>query len=166
LLETLTSIAPLVWSALPVYLLVGAASQGDESTPALAKVTYPTERNIVMFKLNQVSWTIIALALSGVAQAQKPVVYPAKEQSAAQQQKDDGECYTWAKGNSGVDPAALAAAVPASAPAPAGGPRAQKKQQEAAQAAQQKTAQQQQQAMAGFYKAYGACMEGRGYTVK
>jgi len=119
-----------------------------------------------MFKLNQISLIVLARALSGAALADKPVIYPAKGQSAAQQQKDDGECYTWAKGNTGVDPAALAAAVPASAPAPAGGPRAQKKQQEAAQAAQQKTAQQQQQAMAGFYKAYGACMEGRGYTVK
>jgi hypothetical protein len=36
----------------------------------------------------------------------------------------------------------------------------------AAQSAQQKTTQQHQQAMAGFDKAYGACMEGRGYTVK
>lgn len=119
-----------------------------------------------MLRPNQMSWTLVALALSGAAMAQKPVIYPAKEQSAAQQQKDDGECYTWAKANSGVDPAAIAAAPPASAPATAGGPRAQKKQQAAAQSAQQKTAQQQQQAMAGFYKAYGACMEGRGYTVK
>jgi hypothetical protein len=98
--------------------------------------------------------------------AQKPVIYPAKGQSAAQQQKDDGECYTWAKGNTGVDPAAMAAAAPASAPPPTGGPRAQKKEMAAAQSTQQKNTQQQQQAMAGFNKAYGACMEGRGYTVK
>ena len=119
-----------------------------------------------MLKLKQVSRAIVALALSGGALAQKPVIYPAKEQSAAQQQKDDGECYTWAKGSSGVDPAAVAAAAPASAPPATGGPRAQKKQQAATQSAQQKTSQQQQQSMAGFSKAYGACMEGRGYTVK
>ena len=119
-----------------------------------------------MLKIKQMSWTLVALVLSGAAMADKPVTYPAKGQNAAQQQKDDGECYTWAKGDTGVDPAAIAGTAPASAPAPTGGPRAQKKQAAAAQSAQQKSGQQQQQAMAGFYKAYGACMEGRGYTVK
>lgn len=33
-----------------------------------------------------------SLALASVAWAQKPIVYPAKGQSAKQQQKDDGEC--------------------------------------------------------------------------
>lgn len=37
--------------------------------------------------------------------AQKPIVYPAKGQSAEQQSKDDGECYVWAKQNTGIDPA-------------------------------------------------------------
>lgn len=32
-------------------------------------------------------------------------IYPADGQSPEQQQKDEGECYTWATGNSGYDPA-------------------------------------------------------------
>jgi hypothetical protein len=60
---------------------------------------------------------IFAAALLGTTAAvaiaqQKPVIYPAKGQSAEQQQKDDGECYVWAKNTTGVDPAALAAAPP------------------------------------------------------
>jgi hypothetical protein len=55
----------------------------------------------------------------------KPIAYPAKGQSAQQQQKDDGECSTWAKGNTGIDPAAVASAPPpASGPAVGGGERA------------------------------------------
>jgi hypothetical protein len=152
-----------------------------------------------MFKPIRISLAVAVLALTWSVQAQqKPAVYPAKNQSAAQQQKDDGECYTWAKGNTGVDPAALAAAPPPStAPAPtgdrakgavkgavvgglvtggdshgaaagaavgmmAGGAKSRQKQQAAAQ----QSTQQQQQAMGNFYKAYGACMQGRGYSVK
>lgn len=51
---------------------------------------------------------------------QKPVIYPAKGQSAEQQQKDDGECYVWAKNTTGVDPVALNAAPPPTAPPPKG----------------------------------------------
>ena len=42
---------------------------------------------------------------TGIALAQQPVVYPAKGQSAEQQKKDQGECYTWAVGQTGYDPA-------------------------------------------------------------
>jgi hypothetical protein len=52
------------------------------------------------------------VALASVAWAQKPIVYPAKNQSAQQQRKDDGECMAWAKSNTGIDPAA--ASQPAS----------------------------------------------------
>jgi hypothetical protein len=48
----------------------------------------------------------------------------------------------------------------------AGGAKARQQKQAQAQAAQQQSAQQKQQAMTTFYKGYGACMEGRGYTVK
>ncbi|MGH8244583.1 MAG: hypothetical protein ACRETY_14680, partial [Steroidobacteraceae bacterium] len=41
-------------------------------------------------------------------------VYPAKDQDAAQQSKDESECYAWSKSQSGFDPAAPA---PAAAPA-------------------------------------------------
>lgn len=144
-------------------------------------------RNLIKLALGAAA---VLLAV-GVA-AQKPVVYPAKAQSAQQQQKDDGACYAWAKSNTGIDPAVVAQ-TPQPAPKPGGerlkgaargavigevvsdkpgegaavgaivgGARARK-----SQAAQQQQAQAQQaQTMNTFYRAYGACMEGRGYTVK
>jgi hypothetical protein len=48
-----------------------------------------------------------SLAVMGFAigQAQaKPIVYPSKGQSPQQQQKDEGECYVWAKNSTGIDP--------------------------------------------------------------
>jgi len=139
----------------------------------------------------------VAFLSSGHAQAAKPIAYPAKGQSAQQQQKDDGECYVWAKGNTGIDPAAVAAAPPPpSGPAVGGGERARGAVRGAAvggivdggdgartgaavgvvaggararqnQKAQQASAQSQKQgAMDTFYRAYGACMSGRGYTIK
>lgn len=64
----------------------------------------------------------ILLGLVAVsAAAQAPIIYPAKGQTAEQQQKDEGECAAWAKQTTGVDPVALAAA-PAPAPAAATAP--------------------------------------------
>jgi hypothetical protein len=68
----------------------------------------------------------VACALNQAQAA--PIAYPAKGQSPAQQQSDDGECYAWAKGNTGIDPAAVATAPPppaspAPAPAAPGGER-------------------------------------------
>jgi hypothetical protein len=58
------------------------------------------------------------------AAAQAPVVYPAKGQSPAQQQKDQAECAAWAKQTTGIDPVAVAQAPPpASGPAVGGGQR-------------------------------------------
>jgi len=152
-----------------------------------------------MYALNRTGALATALAavviLAGQAQA-KPAVYPAKGQSA-QQQQDDGQCYSWAKSNTGIDPAAVAAAPAGpTGPATGGGERAkgavggaviggiangssgaatgaavgvvaggvkarhnQKSQQASAQA-------QKQGALDTFDRAYAACMEGRGYTVK
>jgi hypothetical protein len=149
-------------------------------------------------------WIVVLAALfvvAGHAQAQ-PIAYPAKGQSPQRQQKDDGECHGWAKRNTGIDPAEVAAAPPppsgpavgggeraagalrgalggaaigaiagdagkgagvgAVAGTMAGGARARQQQQ-----AQQSSAQAQQQASVDtFYRAYAACMEGRGYTTK
>ena len=154
----------------------------------------------------------------------EPIIYPAQGQSSEQQKQDEGECYIWARDNTGVDPAALATetaqqqselAQQASQPAPApqqrrggvirgaaagavvgeivsddagkgaaygaaAGAVAQRRRnvrasQEAAQ--QQQQAQQQvaqsQEALAAnqqgqmdsYYRAYSACLTGRGYTV-
>lgn len=46
------------------------------------------------------------------------VVFPAKGQTPQKQSQDEGECYAWSKGQTGVDPMAPAPA-PAATPAPA-----------------------------------------------
>lgn len=145
---------------------------------------------------------IIASVISTEALAQL-VIYPAKGQSAAQQQKDEGECYTWAKGQSGFDPMLASQAAPPPQQA-VGGERVGgavrgavggaaigaiagdagkgaaigsvtgtmvggAKHRNKVSANQQAIAQEQQAIAAkqeGFHKAYAACFEGRGYTVR
>jgi hypothetical protein len=52
------------------------------------------------------------------------VPYPSKGQSAEQQGKDEGECYGWAKQQTGIDPTAVASTPPPpSGPAVGGGER-------------------------------------------
>jgi len=63
-----------------------------------------------MNKLPLVPCALVWAALAAPAAAQQPIVYPAKGQSAQQQQTDEGECHVWAKNQTGVDPAAMAAA--------------------------------------------------------
>lgn len=153
------------------------------------------------------------------------VVYPAGGQAADKQAADEGECFAWAKQQTGIDPFGPPPPPPAAAPAPApqqssssgGGERlrgaargaaagavigeianddasegaavgaavgvmkggaekrqsrreaeeqakAQAEQQASQQAAQQSAAQAEQRAT--FNKGFGACLEGRGYTVK
>jgi Glycine zipper len=62
-------------------------------------------------------WTGLAmLALSCAAQAQQPIIYPARGQSWGQQQTDTSECHTWAQQTTGVDPVALAERMASSPP--------------------------------------------------
>ena len=61
----------------------------------------------------------IAMPLGAQTPAPAPIVYPAKNQSAEQQAKDKSECDAWAKQNTGIDPAAVAAEPASAAPAPA-----------------------------------------------
>lgn len=137
---------------------------------------------------------VIAVALLGwtaPASAQKPSAYPAKDQNAAQQAQDDTQCLAWAKQNTGIDPVAVAATPPpptgpqgerlrgaargavigeiiddkagegAAIGALAGGRHARMNQ--AAKAQQAKAGQTEQ--IDTYYRAYGACMQGRGYSV-
>ena len=148
-------------------------------------------------------FTFVAMGLAFSAALAKPIVYPSKGQSPQQQQKDEGECYVWAKNSTGIDPAAVA-----SAPAPqqqtgpaagggerargavrgavvggiidgtdgagkgaavgvvAGGVRARNNQRNQNAQSQQQAQAQKQDAMNTFYRAQGACLEGRGYTIK
>ena len=140
-------------------------------------------------------------------------VYPGSGQDVTQQGKDEGECYTWARQQTGIDPTAAPAPVQA-AEAPKGGAvkgaargaakgavvgevvdnrtigdeghldagegatagaaagavrgrRAQKKAGKQAEAQAKQAAQAQDTAAKDtFKKAWGACLEGRGYSVK
>lgn len=69
--------------------------------------------------------TMTAAGVAQNAQAQviyaKPVVYPSRGQTPYQQSADDGACYSWAKQQTGFDPA-WAATAPAPAYGPAYGP--------------------------------------------
>jgi len=147
-----------------------------------------------MYRYSPALVAVALAAFATVSAAQKPSVYPAKKQTAQQQKKDDGECGTWAKQNTGIDPAVASQPAPQkTGPAVGGGERvkgaaggaiiggiagnagagaavgtvvgghkARKDQRTENTQAQQ----QQQQAMNTYYKAYGSCMEGRGYSVK
>jgi hypothetical protein len=133
-------------------------------------------------------FTLTIAAAAAFAQAAKMYIYPQKGQSKDQQAKDETECRTWATQQSGVDPnapaakgshargtvggaargAALGAAVGAIAGdagkgagagavvGGVGGRRGSKRAQQAQQAA----------VTDSFQRAFAACMEGRGYTVK
>ena len=147
--------------------------------------------------MHRCTGALIAVALFAFttgAIAQKPIVYPAKKQTAQQQKKDDGECYAWAKQNTGIDPVAASQPAPQNTgPAVGGGERVKgaaggaiiggiagdagagaavgtvvggSKARQNKRANNEQAQQQQQQTLNTYYKAYGACMEGRGYTIK
>jgi hypothetical protein len=77
--------------------------------------------------MNRISVLIAAGALAmyaSVALAQKPAVYPAKGQTAEQKKKDDAACMSWAKQDTGIDPAAASQPAPQkTGPAVGGGER-------------------------------------------
>jgi hypothetical protein len=135
---------------------------------------------------------VAGLALCSTAvRAQQTFIYPQKGQSQEQQQKDEGECSTWARQQSGVDPSA--AAAPPDRRRRVGGAAGGAARGAAAGAAigaiagdagkgaaigaagggiagrhRAKGAEQagQQQTADAYGRALAACMEGRGYTVK
>ena len=151
-----------------------------------------------MVKSILVAMVLAASATSLSTWAQKPIVQPANGQSAEQQGSDDAQCLASAQQQTGIDPAAIAAA-----PAPTTGPQGERLRGAARGAAagavvgevtdnrrngaevgaaagvvaggrrsRQNNAQAQSaqasndQAINTYYRAYGACMQGRGYTVQ
>ncbi len=130
------------------------------------------------------------------------IVYPAKGQSPEQQNRDEGECYSWAKQQTGIDPMAVAskptkeegpavgggervkgaaggalgglaigaiagnagkgAAIGAVGGTLIGGHNARKNKA----AREQQAEQSKSSTLQHFNKAFGVCLEGRGYTVK
>jgi hypothetical protein len=151
--------------------------------------------------MRNLTYLAIAITVLGSASAlaQKPSAYPAKGQSAQQQSNDDAQCLAWAKQDTGIDPATVAAAPPpptgpqgerlrgavrgaaggavigeivdgdagkgagvgATAGVLAGGARARRNKAAQAQQAQASKT----QSVDTYYRAYGACMQGRGYSV-
>lgn len=65
-----------------------------------------------MKRVMQITIGFAALSVAFAAQAQKPIAYPAKGQSASQQSKDDAQCYAWARQTTGIDPAVVASSPP------------------------------------------------------
>jgi YMGG-like Gly-zipper len=148
------------------------------------------------------SFTWKAEAQTSISSSLGVIVYPSKGQSAKQQSGDEGECYTWARQQTGIDPVAVASApTKEQGPAVGSGTRVRGAARGAAggaaigaiagnagkgagigavvgtmaggqqarrnQAAQEKQAQQSKAAtLQHFNKAFGVCMEGRGYSVK
>lgn len=131
------------------------------------------------------------LGLGATAAGAQQYVYPQKGQSSSQQAQDSGECRTWAQQQSGVNPDAppppqqpgrhAAGTVGGAARGAAGGAAIGAIAGDAGKGAaigavaggvrgrrQSKGAAQQQQAATAdsFNRAFAACMEGRGYTVK
>ena len=134
----------------------------------------------------------VVMALLSEAALAQSYVYPAKGQSPQQQQQDQANCQGWAMQQSGVNPAAAApppsggdgqvargatrgaavgaiggaiggnagkgAAIGATTGALVGGVR-RRDQRRAAEASQA-------QASDAYARAYTACLEGRGYTVR
>src|SRR5438552_7290557 len=146
-----------------------------------------------------------APAQKSLAQQWGLYVFPAKQQTKETQEKDEYDCYGWAKQSTGIDPLAPAQAAQAeqTQPKPGGAVRGAAKgaavgaaigaiagdagkgaaigavgggvggragQKQANAAAQQKAQDEAKQAQANtkteFNKAFGACLEGKGYTVK
>jgi len=128
------------------------------------------------------------LLIAAPLTAQDLYVYPEKGQDAKQQEKDKFACYEWARDQSGFDPMQRPQATtpPPQTQAPTssagrglvGGALAgavigeianddagKANQQQEQQWAQQQAANYEQQRH-GYNRAYAACLEGRGYTVK
>jgi len=130
---------------------------------------------------------VITLVLAGCASSTQPsvMVYPAKGQSMELQTRDSGECQTWAKQQTGFDPAteagkgaAIGAVVGAIGGAAAGaaigaatGGGAGKGAAVGATVgglggAAGGGTYQYSKSKEGYDRAYAACMQGRGYAVK
>jgi hypothetical protein len=169
------------------------APQWENAPNGASRGKVDSERQSIM-KARIASTFAVIIALSAMtipqAIAQQPYAYPNKGQTPDQQNRDQGECTNWAIQQSGYNPnqgsapppsggvargavggaaigaiggaiggdAGKGAAIGAGAGALFGGIRQHRQREQQAS--------QQQQAGAAYARAYGACMEGRGYTVK
>jgi hypothetical protein len=147
---------------------------------------------------------VLLLSFAGAVVAQELFIYPNDGQTKEQQDADEYQCYSWAKGESGFDPmapptatepppqqeaakggvgrglvrgAAVGAIVDgsdgakkgAAAGGAIGGMRRadqNRKQQQAQQQWEQEQVRQYQASRDRYNRAYAACLESRGYTVR
>jgi hypothetical protein len=82
-----------------ICIAVGSAAHAQTPPPATAPAAAPTTTKPLSTSFGM-------------------VVFPAKGQTPQKQSQDEGECYSWSKGQTGVDPMNPAATAPP-APAPA-----------------------------------------------
>jgi Glycine zipper len=61
-----------------------------------------------MQRLQRVAIGLTVWTLTFAVAAQQPIIYPARGQSAQQQNNDTAQCQLWAKQTTGVDPVAIA----------------------------------------------------------
>jgi hypothetical protein len=130
------------------------------------------------FKKAYLASTIVFLSLiteiinfSQIALAQQsptvnlsvPIAYPARGQNPEQQQQDQFACYSWAKGQTGVDPSQPPPQP--TAQQPQGGPLRRREEEKQVAQAQAQASTQEQQKLQLYYRAWTACMTGRGYSV-
>ena len=136
-------------------------------------------------------WLVGLVAVWSSPGAAQPYFYPMQGQSPQQEESDKGQCYAWAVQQTGFDPANPRVALPTPPPSYYGQPRTppggagvgamfgglrrmrfeEQEQQEQMQMKQQQAyAAQQQNALAQgrakYERAFGACMSGRGYSVR
>ena len=120
--------------------------------------------------------TFSAMQGQSIASSLGLYVFPANNQDAATQEADEMACFTWAKNQSGYDPlnptqvtgAQVDRSVDGTAVVGAGVGAAGKvvgdeRQQ---QANNQAAAAKEKELANNYNKAFSACMEGKGYTVK
>jgi hypothetical protein len=66
-------------------------------------------------------WSLAASLAAGPALAQQLMIFPSKDQSQDQQNKDRGECHSWAVNQTGYDPALASTTPPPSSEPTEGG---------------------------------------------
>lgn len=91
-----------------------------------------------------ISAGIALMLISSAALAQRPLVYPIRSQSPALQSVDNASCYGWANRQTRVD----------TTREPQGAVRAEPLESRAAGP------------MTAYWRAYGRCMQDRGYVVR
>ena len=59
-----------------------------------------------MIRMMRIALALAVVLLTGAVYGQQPIIYPAKGQSSQWQMSDMGQCETWARQITGVNPAA------------------------------------------------------------